>query len=402
MADKSWLSKLTPEQDVIANKIIERSIAMGVDPQLAVALSFRESKFDPNVRGKDGEIGVMQVMPSTGKSMGYTEKDLADIDKNIEAGLTYLKQNLDRFKNPMDAAAAYNAGPNHVFWKDPDTKNLPDSTLKYLNDIEKLGGFGVEQAEQPEPQKERRSVDVNEPSSDDILKFLLGRSDTLSDEAKQRLITDVMSAGAGAALGGAGSAGKFAVEKLAERFGSSAGPAGPAAGSSGARWAAKTGYGLGEGTTRDVVERFKAAQPQPIGGGKVTSKIKAVPGTIAPLSINAIPPQLPPPPTPSVGRQVAQGAMQMGQAASRFPMAIPTGALSGLGAVELGSQAESRYSTGDLLGAGIAGVGALGAGASLLPFAPAKVIGGGLAMASPAALYLLDKMRAGRQTPPPQ
>ena len=36
----------------------------GCDPSLVKAVVWRESKFDPQVHGKDGELGLMQVMPS--------------------------------------------------------------------------------------------------------------------------------------------------------------------------------------------------------------------------------------------------------------------------------------------------------------------------------------------------
>ena len=85
----------------------------------------------------------------------------------------------------------------------------------------------------------------------------------------------------------------------------------------------------------------------------------------------------------------------------RFPLSTATGALSGLGAAELGMEAARRKPT-DPVGAAIAGVGALGSAASLIPHPATRVVGGGLAMASPAALYVLDKMRQARQTPPPQ
>ena len=392
MADFSWLDKLTPEQQAVANMVIDKAQSMGIDPRLALAIGMQESGFNPASRGEKGEIGVMQVRPTTGKEIGFSEEDLTDPAKNIDAGLKYLKQMLQKYPDPVDAVAAYNAGPNHPYFKDPDKNELPESTINHLMAIKNYGGFTTTPKE--EDKKDRKKVEVSDEDR------LLQQLEEMGFD-KQRLTVDAIAALTGALVGGGVGSMRSAAERIFGSPAGAAGAAGPTAGSSGARWAAKTGYGLGEGTVRDVSERFKAAQPQPIGGGRVTSKIKAVPGTVAPLSINAIPPQLPPPPAPSMGRQMAQGAMQMGRAASRFPMAIPTGALSGLGAAELGMQAIDRYRT-DPVGSAIAGIGAAGSAASLLPFAPAKVIGGGLAMASPAALYLLDKMRAGRQTPPPQ
>jgi len=139
--NKNFTKKLTEEQRQIALEIANKAEKMGIDPRLAVALAFRESSLNPDAVGTSGEIGLMQVMPSTAKDMGFSVEDLRNPSKNIEIGLTYLKQNLDKFEGrPTLAAAAYNAGPNHPFFSDPD-KPLPRSTEKYLEDIRDLGGF---------------------------------------------------------------------------------------------------------------------------------------------------------------------------------------------------------------------------------------------------------------------
>jgi hypothetical protein len=60
----------------------------------------------------------------------------------------------------------------------------------------------------------------------------------------------------------------------------------------------------------------------------------------------------------------------------------------------------TRYGQGDKTGAAIAGMGALGSGLAAVPTLPTRVIGGGMAMASPAALMVLDKMRQQQPMPP--
>jgi hypothetical protein len=138
---KNLVDKLKTEDQLrFAQQVADTAIRMGVDPRLAVALAFRESSLNPDAVGTSGEIGLMQVMPSTAKDMGFSIEDLRNPSKNIEIGLTYLKQNLDKFGDPALAAAAYNAGPNHPFFSDAD-KPLPASTEKYLTDIRDLGGF---------------------------------------------------------------------------------------------------------------------------------------------------------------------------------------------------------------------------------------------------------------------
>ena len=59
-----------------------------------------------------GAQGLMQLMPGTARDMGVT--DVNDPRQNITGGLKYYRQQLDRFKDPAIAAAAYNAGPGAV------------------------------------------------------------------------------------------------------------------------------------------------------------------------------------------------------------------------------------------------------------------------------------------------
>lgn len=136
----AFLDTIDESRKPYAEEVINKSKKLGIDPRLSLALTYRESKFDPNAIGDAGEIGLMQIRPSTGKMMGYTEKDLKDPSKNIDAGLQYLNQNMIKFNDPVLAVAGYNAGPDHPFFSDPKNP-LPDSTISYLKDIKDLGGF---------------------------------------------------------------------------------------------------------------------------------------------------------------------------------------------------------------------------------------------------------------------
>ena len=121
-----------------------------------------------------------------------------------------------------------------------------------------------------------------------------------------------------------------------------------------------------------------------------------------------------PPQRPSALSRVTGGMSRGMQIA---PRAFPglTGMLGGLGAAELGQEAFRRGSEGDVIGSMIAGGGALGSAASLLPFPQTRVGGPIMALTSPLALYLYDKAKdravsqaqgygalaAGRQLPAP-
>lgn len=102
---------LSPE--VLINLIKTNASKYGVDPKLVNAVIKNESNYNVKAVSKCGAVGLMQVMPATGKAMGYT--NLEDPVQNVEAGTKYLAYLLDKFNNnTVLAVAAYNAGPGNV------------------------------------------------------------------------------------------------------------------------------------------------------------------------------------------------------------------------------------------------------------------------------------------------
>lgn len=91
----------------------------GQDWRLITAQMYQESKFDPQATSWVGARGLMQIMPATGRELGFS--NLHDPEENIHAGVKYLHQLVNRFdaKIPMDermrfALASYNVGYGHV------------------------------------------------------------------------------------------------------------------------------------------------------------------------------------------------------------------------------------------------------------------------------------------------
>jgi soluble lytic murein transglycosylase-like protein len=82
-------------------------------PELVAAVVNTESKFKPTARSQRGAVGLMQLVPRTGKWMGAS--NLADPTQNIQAGTKYLRYLSDRFGGDQQKViAAYNAGEGNV------------------------------------------------------------------------------------------------------------------------------------------------------------------------------------------------------------------------------------------------------------------------------------------------
>ncbi len=93
-----------------------------LDPYLVASLIRQESEFDASAVSYANAYGLMQLLPSTGRTMAREEGmthfqtfQLLDPATNIRLGTRYLRQMLDRFGGVQEyALAAYNAGDNRV------------------------------------------------------------------------------------------------------------------------------------------------------------------------------------------------------------------------------------------------------------------------------------------------
>jgi membrane-bound lytic murein transglycosylase MltF len=92
-----------------------------VDYLLMVAKGYQESGLNQNRRSPVGAIGVMQVMPATGRAMNVG--DITRVEPNIHAGVKYFRLMMDEYfkSDPMDdlnkvlfTHASYNAGPGRI------------------------------------------------------------------------------------------------------------------------------------------------------------------------------------------------------------------------------------------------------------------------------------------------
>ncbi len=92
-----------------------------VDWLLMAAQGYQESQLDQDAKSSVGAVGVMQLMPATGKEMNVG--DVKEVEANIHAGIKYMRWMIDHYygdepMTPLDKAlftfASYNAGPARV------------------------------------------------------------------------------------------------------------------------------------------------------------------------------------------------------------------------------------------------------------------------------------------------
>jgi soluble lytic murein transglycosylase len=120
--DPNDLTLLYPR--VYATEIKTVAKEFGLDPAWVFAIVREESGFTPDVKSGAGALGLMQLLPQTGRLLA---KDLnltlhssgdyvfLDTDLNIQLGSAYLKQLLTQYKgNLVMATAAYNIGPTNL------------------------------------------------------------------------------------------------------------------------------------------------------------------------------------------------------------------------------------------------------------------------------------------------
>lgn len=163
----SFIKELNKEQLKIAEKVINAAVAMGIDPSFAVSIAFKEGSLDPKtIDSPKKAIGMMQVVPDTGKAYGYSEKDLRDFDKNLDAGLKNIKEALAYANNnPKLAAVYYHSGPEEIKSLAAG-KDLSPNALEYLKKLKSFGTFEVFNPNFQTPAKQEAPAEPAEPAPD--------------------------------------------------------------------------------------------------------------------------------------------------------------------------------------------------------------------------------------------
>lgn len=106
---------------VAREALVENAKANGLDPALVASLIRQESQWNPRATSGPGARGLMQLMPSVGKSIaaskGISPWDASMLyqpELNIKLGISHLSGLMRRYPNVVRALAAYNAGESRV------------------------------------------------------------------------------------------------------------------------------------------------------------------------------------------------------------------------------------------------------------------------------------------------
>jgi len=129
-------------QEEIDSSIVMAAARHNVDPNLVRAVVKVESNFNSNAVSRKGAMGLMQLMPSTARSLKVNNP--FDPEQNVDAGVRHLKQLLENYGGNVDLTlAAYNAGSGAV----ARSAGVPHfaETQNYVRRITNLyyGGFDL-------------------------------------------------------------------------------------------------------------------------------------------------------------------------------------------------------------------------------------------------------------------
>lgn len=144
--------------------IRDEASRQGLDPNLAEAMMTQESSGNASAVSPKGAQGLTQLMPATARDLGV---DPTDPQQNIRGGVSYLKQQVDRFGTAR-GLAAYNAGPGRVA-RTADMSELPSETQNYVSSVlsraQRLAAGGGA----PAPEYSPGQVDVSHIDIDTLM-----------------------------------------------------------------------------------------------------------------------------------------------------------------------------------------------------------------------------------------
>jgi membrane-bound lytic murein transglycosylase MltF len=113
------------------------------DPLMLVAQGYQESRLRQEARSHVGAVGVMQIMPETGKELDVG--DIHQLEPNIHGGAKYMNRLMTRYfadanfseqDRTLFAFASYNAGPGNIIKMRAEAVKLGLDQDKWFDNVE--------------------------------------------------------------------------------------------------------------------------------------------------------------------------------------------------------------------------------------------------------------------------
>jgi len=308
-------SKLSPEQKENALKVLDAANKYGLNPDFVFPLIMAESQFhhipsqkvDP-VTKLPISFGVMQLTEPTANSYGIPDYRKASESENIDAGMRFLRDLASNSKidTPEKMVVGYNAGAGNKYLETNDMKDMPEETKRHLENIKKYspveglaqhtlenfvpsqqgssniqndvkeheklagpnnvpfdaegpGGSSISKEEEEEHKKLAGENNVAWTPGETTVQNVQPNDETASSGAQIGAIT-------AASLSGGTNLAGLTYDLIKNRANVDTGI--PSGSTSGGKYGNSTGFGVGEGTVADVVNKRNRLKPN----GKMSSR----------------------------------------------------------------------------------------------------------------------------------
>jgi aromatic ring-cleaving dioxygenase len=119
----NWAEHMQTQYPQVYARIVSVAEEMGVPAAIALRVAYQESGGNPQVADGDNgrAAGVYQLHEGAAADMNLSPEERRDLDKNIRAGIGYLKARYRQFGSWEKALMGYNGGPG-VAWDNPQAR----------------------------------------------------------------------------------------------------------------------------------------------------------------------------------------------------------------------------------------------------------------------------------------
>lgn len=103
--DEGGYDKRLSEMAIVCEHVVEKAESLDMDPYIAAAIAWEESRFNAEAVSPEGAIGPMQVIPRWA-CPNRTRVGCDLVDAGVNAYLSWLK----KYEKPREALCHYNSG----------------------------------------------------------------------------------------------------------------------------------------------------------------------------------------------------------------------------------------------------------------------------------------------------